>query len=98
MPNELVEGDVPSIKYLETIFGSVVSVILSVAAIVLFVILLVGGFRWLTSGGDPKAVEAARGTISSAIAGLVILLLAFIILQVIEAITGVDVTIFKVTQ
>lgn len=93
----LFEGDVPTLQYLETIFGSVISAALALAGIVLFIMFLFGGFRFLTAGGDPKAVEAAKGTLTHAIAGLIILLLAFLILQFIKVITGVDVTIFKVT-
>lgn len=93
-----IESGVPTLKFLETIFGNVVSAVLALAGIVLFVMFLVGGFRWLTSGGDPKAVEQARGTLSHAIAGLVILLLGFLLLRFISVITGVDVTIFRVTQ
>lgn len=93
----IVEGDVATLQYLETIFANVISAALAFAAIVLFIMFLIAGFRYLTSGGDPKAVEAAKGTLTHAIAGLVILVLAFVILQLIKIITGVDVTIFKVT-
>lgn len=92
------QGDVATLKYLETIFANVISIALAFAAIVLFVMFLVGGFKYLTSGGDPKALEAAKGTLTHAIAGLVVLVLAFLILQLIKTITGVDVTIFKVVQ
>lgn len=91
-------GDVATIKGLECAFGNFISVILALAGIVLFLMLVVGGFRYLVSGGDPKAVEAAKGTITQAILGLVILVLAFLILVFIQKITGVNVTQFKVTQ
>lgn len=91
-------GDVATIKGLECAFGNFISVILALAGIVLFLMLVVGGFRYLVSGGDPKAVEAARGTLTNAILGLVILVLAFLILVFIQEITGVNVTQFKVTQ
>lgn len=91
-------GDVATLQGLECAFSNFVSVILSFAAIVLFVMFLIGGFRYLTSGGDPKAIESAKGTLTHAIAGLVILLLAYLILIIIEKITNVPVTNFQVTQ
>ncbi len=94
---EVVEG-VATLKFLETIFGNVISVALALAGIVLFVMFLVGGFRYITSGGDPKATEAARGTLTHAVLGLVVVLLAFLILQLIKTITGVDITKFQITQ
>jgi len=84
------------ISDLEEVYGNLVSAILGFAGITLFILLLVGGFKYITSGGDPKAVEGARKTISYAIMGLVVLLLSFLILVLIKAITGVDVTQFKI--
>ena len=90
-------GDVPTIKDIECVAGNLVSAALGLAGIVLFIMFLTGGFKYTTSGGDPKAVEAAKGTLTQAVAGLVILVLAYVVLVVIEAITGVKVTEFKVT-
>jgi len=92
--------DVPpaTIQDLEIIFGNVVKVALGFAGIVLFVLLIVGGMKYITSGGDPKAVEGAQKTITYAIAGLILILLSFLILVLIKQITGVDVTQFKITQ
>lgn len=93
-----VDNGVATLKFLEIIFSNVVSAAIALAGIVLFVMFLIGGFRFITSGGDPKATEAARGTLTHAVLGLVVILLAFLILQLIKTITGVDVTTFKVTQ
>jgi hypothetical protein len=86
-----------TISDLGTVFSNVVSYALGFAGIVLFVLLIVGGFKFITSGGDPKAVESARKTITSAITGLVIILVSYLILVLISNITGVDVTKFNLT-
>lgn len=86
------------ISDLETVFGNVVSAALGFAGIALFVLLLVGGLKYITSGGDPKATEGAQKTITYAIGGLIVILLSYLILVLIRTITGVDVTQFKVTQ
>lgn len=88
---------IATIKDLEGIFANVVSVALGFAGILLFVLLLSGGFKYITSGGDPKATEGAQKTITYAILGLVLLLVSYLILVLIKMITGVDVTEFKVT-
>lgn len=87
----------PPLSALGTVFSNVVSYALGFAGIVLFVLLIVGGFKFITSGGDPKSVESARKTITSAIAGLVIILVSYLILVLISNITGVDVTKFNLT-
>lgn len=90
-------GDVATIKDLEIVFGNIVKSALGFAGIVLFVLLLTGGFKYITSGGDPKALEGAQKTITYAIGGLLVILLSYMILVLIKTITGVDVTQFKIT-
>lgn len=48
------------ISDLQDIFKNVVSAALAFAGIALFVMLTVGGFQYLTSGGDPKQAEGAQ--------------------------------------
>lgn len=86
-----------TIKDFEVVFGNLVTVIMALAGIALFILLISGGFRYLTAGGDPKAVEAAQKTLTYAIVGIVIVACAFLILRLIENFTGVQVTLFKVT-
>jgi hypothetical protein len=89
--------DIATIADLGTLFQRIVSFALGFAGIVLFILLIIGGFRFITSGGDPKAVEGARKTLTSAIAGLVIMLVSYLILILISNITGVNVTIFNIS-
>lgn len=89
-------ADVATLAGLECAFANVISVALALSAIVIFVMFLIGGLRYLASGGDPKAVESAKATLTHAVAGLVILVLAFVVLVLLKNITGVDVTKFRV--
>ncbi len=89
-------GDVAKISDLGVIFERIVGYALGFAGIVLFILLIVGGFKFITSGGDPKAVEGARKTLTSAITGLVLILVSYLVLVLIKNITGVDVTRFNV--
>lgn len=92
-----VENGIPTIACLGDVFGNLVRSLLGFAGIVLFVVLIIGGFRYITSGGDPKAVEGAQKTLTYAIAGLIVILISFLILVLIKQLTGVDVTQFNVT-
>jgi hypothetical protein len=80
----------------EGIFSNIVAYALGFAAIVLLIVLISGGFKFMTSGGDPKVVEGAKKTFTSAIFGLVIILFSFIILRLIYIFTGVDVVNFRI--
>jgi hypothetical protein len=81
---------------LQQVFQNVVSALIALAGIALFVMLVVGGVKYITSGGDPKATEGAKNTITYAIGGLVLILVSYLILVIIQAITGVKVTQFKI--
>lgn len=95
--NEVIDG-VPTIKGFEAIFENIISVVLSLGAIALFIMLISAGFKFLTSGGDPKAAEGAKNTITTAIAGIVLLVLSYLFLVFIKEFTGIDVTKFKITK
>jgi len=97
--NWSVNADTPApLSDLEVVFSKVVGVVLGFAGIAFFVLLLLSGFKFMTAGGDPKALESAKKTLTYAIGGLVVILLSYLILELIKAITGVNVTTFKVSQ
>ncbi len=52
--------------------------------------LMYGGIKWITSRGDKVAVESARRHIVAAVIGLVVVISAFFILQVVFRILGVQ--------
>jgi len=89
---------IATIKGFEWIFYNVVSVILGLAGIALFIMLIIGGFKYLTSAGNPENAQSAQKTITYALMGLVLIALAYLILVFIESITGANVTTFTVNQ
>lgn len=76
-------------------FGGIVSagiqLLLVIAAIVFFFILVLGGVKWITSGGDKAKTEGARNQITAALVGLVIVFAAWAIIQLIETFFGIDI-------
>jgi Ca2+/H+ antiporter len=92
------ENGVATLVGLETVFGNVVGVLLGLAGIALFIMLVIGGFKYITAGGDPKGVESAKKTLTYAIGGMVLIAAGFLILQFIHQFTGVDITQFRIFQ
>ena len=76
-------------------FGGIVSaairLILVIAALVFFFILVIGGIRWIASGGDKAQTEAARNQITAALVGLVIVFAAWAIVQLINTFFGINI-------
>jgi len=89
-------ADVATIPSLEGLFRNVLGASLSLLGIIMFVMILVGGFKFLTAGDDPKATEAAQATITNGIIGLVLAIVAFFILLAIQSFTGVNLLNFSV--
>jgi hypothetical protein len=77
------------------IISGLIRLTLVVAAIVFFFILVIGGIKWIASGGDKGQTEAARNQITAALVGLVIVFAAWAILALIRTFFGVD--IFSLT-
>ncbi|HLD41929.1 MAG TPA: hypothetical protein VJB06_02750 [archaeon] len=88
--------DIPTIQCLEVVFRNILFVAVGLAVLALFVMFLIGGFKYLTSGGDPKATTAAQQTLTYAIMGLGLMSIAFLIFKIIESFTGVNVTTFSI--
>lgn len=63
------------------LISSIINIFSWVVGIVAVVMILVGGFRFVTSGGDSSNVASARNTIIYAIVGLVVVAMAQIIVH-----------------
>lgn len=86
--------DVHEIKDIVDIIENIFGLVIRLAGILAFIMLILGGFRYLTSGGDPKAAASAQKTITYAIFGLVLIIATWFILKFLSEFTGVDLTKF----
>ncbi len=87
------------LKDLEGIFGNVISLAIGLGGIVLFVMLILAGFNYISSAGDPQKAAAARNTATYAILGLVLLALAYLFLRLIASFTGAnEILNFQISQ
>jgi TRAP-type C4-dicarboxylate transport system permease small subunit len=92
-----VQGDVATIAGAEDLYRNILQAIMGLAGLVFFAMLIVGGFKYLTSGGDPKKAASASSTLTTAVIGVVGVILAWFILLFIKNFTGIDVTKFSVS-
>jgi hypothetical protein len=67
----------------------IVGVAMGFAGIALFIMLLVGGFKYISAGGDPKAAEAAKKTLTYAIGGIVLISMSYLFIRIVADFTGV---------
>lgn len=66
--------------------------LLFVGGSIFFVFMMLwGAVTWIISGGDKAAIEAARGRITAALVGIVLLLSTFALIKIIETFFGIDI-------
>lgn len=78
---------------IRTTIAEIIKVAMGLLGIVAVVIILIGGFYWMTAGGDEGRVETGKKWIFSGIIGLAIILSAyalstFVINSLLSATTG----------
>jgi Zn-dependent protease with chaperone function len=74
---------------LQSTIGSLINVALTFLGVVAVVIILLGGFKWMTAGGNDEKVGEAKRLIVAGIIGMAIILSAYAIASfVISSIVG----------
>lgn len=63
------------------IFTTITNVMLFIIGAVSVIMIIIGGLRYILSGGDSGAVTSAKNTILYAIVGIIVALLAYAIVQ-----------------
>lgn len=83
-----IETDSSGASAISMILSNLVTLIYSVAAVVLIFMILWGAFDWLTSGGDKEKLENAKKKLINAFVGIMLFAIAFAVIQVLGQFTG----------
>ncbi len=81
---------VATLKCIPDVFGNLITAALVFAGVVAVIFIIVAGYKYLTSGGDPKKLEGAQKTLTFAIIGLFLIVFSFFIINMISYVTGVS--------
>lgn len=73
---------------IEQVFTRVISSIVGLGFMALLALLVWAGIKYLTSGGDPKKIQAAHQTVTWALLGMLFMAVAWLALQLIANFTG----------
>jgi len=72
------------------IVGALLPYLFVIAGLLLLLYLIFGGFTYLTSAGDPKKMEDAKGKITGALVGFLIVFVSFWIVQIVGKVFGIE--------
>ncbi|MBX4190707.1 pilin [Candidatus Saccharibacteria bacterium] len=70
-----------AIGKLNHIVHTIINLLTAIVGIVAVIMIIIGGFRYITSGGNDTSVTAAKNTILYAIIGLVVVALAQVLVR-----------------
>jgi hypothetical protein len=73
-PTDLFNGD-------QSMFKRITDVMLFIIGAISVIMLIVGGIRYVVSGGDQGAVQSAKNTILYAIVGVIVAILAYAVVS-----------------
>ena len=86
----VIEGPLDkSYTNIASIINNIVPFIMTLAGILLFFILLWGGFDYVTSQGAPEKLKSANAKITAGVIGFILLVLSFLITRIVAYIFGV---------
>ena len=71
-----------------TIISTIIGFITVVAGIYFMFQFFIGGFGWLASSGDKSRLQEAQNRLSHAVIGLIIVVAAYAIMSIMQAVTG----------
>ena len=66
-------------KSLQETIAQIINIFLSVLGIIAVIIILLGGFKWMTAQGNEEKTDEAKKLIGAGVIGLVIILAAYAI-------------------
>ena len=87
---------VATLQGFECLFQNLLRVIIPLGGLAVFIVILIGGFQYITSAGDPKQAQKATGMITGAIIGIVVAVGIWFLFQILGAITGLNLLQFAV--
>jgi len=76
---------------LGTLVSTILPNILMIAGVILFFLIIAGGFMVVSSAGNAEKTDKGKQAITGAIIGFVIIFASYWIIQIIEIITGVNI-------
>lgn len=88
----------PPLSCIFTVLQNIINAALILSAVVAVILIMYAGYQFVTSSGDKEKVDGARKRITYAIIGLVVIIFAFAIINLISQITGVETDQFGIGQ
>jgi len=84
-PSSIPSGDIGP-----QILNNALSILLTAGIMITVIFMIISGIRWITAAGDKEKIAKARAGLTWAIIGLVIMLAAFLIINIFNYALGIN--------
>jgi len=84
-----IKGPLEGIDNLGDLINKIVPFVMSLAGILLFFILMWGGYDYMMSQGEAAKIKSARAKITAGVVGFVLLMLSYLMTKLLSYIFGV---------
>jgi len=81
-------ADTAGVSQIQTFIQGVIQVLVTLAGLVSVIFFVWGGFGYITSSGNPEALDKSKKTIMYSAIGLVVVLGAFILSNIVSQLAG----------
>lgn len=89
-----IEGPLKNITHIADLINILFTFIYPLAAILMFLFLVWGGYDFLLSGGNPEKIKSGKARITYALVGFLLLITSFLIVRLIARIFGLTEGLF----
>lgn len=80
-----------NLQTIDGLINTLLPFIFVLAGLILFLMLIAGGFQLLTSAANPKTADAGKQRITTALIGFLIIVVAYWLTQIVEIILGINI-------
>jgi len=84
-----IQGPLQGINNIGDIVNKVVTFMIPLAGIILFFVIIWGGYDFLMSQGQPEKMKSAQAKITTGLVGFILLIVSYIVVKLIARIFGV---------
>ncbi len=79
-----LEGGLGSETTLTGFILRVINIALALAGLIAVLFLVIGGFRYITAGGNEDSASSAKKIILNAVIGIIVIILSFVVVRVVS--------------
>lgn len=92
-PAAIYGGTATNVTGFGKLATDIIWILVAIAASLTFAFIVIAGIKYVTSGGDEKKLASAHSTLTYALIGIAVIILAFVILRVVQFFIGSNVPV-----